>query len=257
MDRILYKIQSPMIRFIINQAKKIIVANEYEKEIFSELADEKKIHVVRNGINLENMKSSVDFKKKYAMNHDYFLFLGRFDKVKGIDVLLNAISLIKDHPSMSNAKLVIMGVDFGFEKEMLNMIKEMNLDDVVKVIKNPPREDVIAAYKESEFLVLPSRWELSPLTPLEGFAFKKPTISTKAHGIPYTLHDGKDSILVETENFEELSYMIIKLLNNKIECERLGMEGYDYVHKECNSREMVNKILNIYEKIVKQHSKDI
>ena len=249
--RILYKIQSPMIRFIINQAKKIIVANEYEKEIFSELADEKKIQVVRNGINLENMKSSIDFKKKYAINHDYFLFLGRFDKVKGIDVLLNAISLIKDHPSMSNVKLVIMGVDFGFEKEMLNMIKEMNLDSVVKVIKNPPREDVIAAYKESEFLVLPSRWELSPLTPLEGFAFKKPTISTKAHGIPYTLHDGKDSILVETENFEELSYMIIKLLNNKIECERLGMEGYEYVHKECNSRKMAKQILNIYEKMVK------
>ena len=249
--KILYRMQSPMIKFVISQAKKIIAANEYEKKIFSELADENKIEVVRNGINLENMKSSIDFKKKYAINHDYFLFLGRFDKVKGIDVLLNAISLIKDHPSMSNVKLVIMGVDFGFEKEMLNMSKEMNLDNVVKVIKNPPREDVIAAYKESEFLVLPSRWELSPLTPLEGFAFKKPTISTKAHGIPYTLHDGKDSILVETENFEELSYMIIKLLNDKIECERLGMKGYDYVHKECNSREMMNKILNIYEKIVK------
>ena len=190
--RILYKIQSPMIRFIINQAKKIIVANEYEKKIFSELTDENKIEVVRNGINLENMKSSVDFKKKYAINYDYFLFLGRFHKVKGIDILLEAISLIKNHPLMSNVKLVIMGVDFGFEGEMLKMIKELGLDNMIKVIKNPPREDVIAAYKESEFLVLPSRWELSPLTPLEGFAFKKPTISTKAHGIPYTLHDRKD-----------------------------------------------------------------
>ena len=249
--KILYKIQSPMVQFVINRAKKIIAANEYEKKIFSKLTDENKIEVVRNGINLENMKSTIDFKKKYAISHDYFLFLGRFHEVKGLDTLLEAMNLIKNNPLMSTTKLVIMGVDFGFEKKMLKMIKEMNLDNVVKIIKNPPREDVISAYNESEFLVLPSRWELSPLTPLEGFAFKKPTISTKAHGIPYTLHDRKDSILVEPGNFEELGDVIVELLNDKIKCERLGMEGYEYVHKECNSRKMAKQILNIYEKIVK------
>ena len=151
---------------------------------------------------------------------------------------------------MSNVKLIIMGVDFGFEREMFEMIRQMGLDNVVQVIKNPPREDVIASYNESEFLVLPSRWELSPLTPLEGFAFKKPTISTKAHGIPYTLHDRKDSILVESEDFKELSDKIIELLNDKIKCTQLGMEGYQYVQKECNSKKMANQILNIYEKII-------
>ena len=249
--KILYKIQSPMIKFVINQAKKIIAANEYEKKIFSELTDENKIQVIRNGINLENMKSTVNFKKKYEINHDYFLFLGRFHEVKGLDTLLDAMNLIKSHPLLSTTKLVIMGVDFGFEKKMLKIIKEMSLDNVVKIIKNPPRDDVISAYNESEFLVLPSRWELSPLTPLEGFAFKKPTISTKAHGIPYTLHDRKDSILVEPRNFKELSDAIIELLGDKIKCERFGMEGYEYVHKECNSKEMMKQILNIYEKIVK------
>ena len=245
--RIFYKLQSPMIRFVIGQSKKIIVPNEYEKKIFSELTDENKIEIVENGINLEKMKSNIDFKKKYAINCDYFLFLGRFHKVKGIDMLLKAMHLIKNHHLMSDVKLVIMGVDFGFEEEMMKMIKEMNLGRVVKVIKNPPRKDVIAAYKESEFLVLPSRWELSPLTPLEGFAFKKPTISTKAHGIPYTLDDGKNSILVELENFNELSDKIIELLNDKTKCKELGMNGYEHVHKTCNSQEMVQHMLRIYE----------
>jgi len=247
--RILYKIQSPMIQFVINQATKVIVANEYEKKIFADLTDENKIEVVRNGINLDSMKSSVKFKKKYALDCNYFLFLGRFHKVKGVDLLLKAIHLIKNHTLMSNVKLVIMGVDFGFESEMFEMIKQMQLENVVRVIKNPPREDVIASYNESEFLVLPSRWELSPLTPLEGFAFKKPTISTKAHGIPYTLHDRKDSILVESEDFKGLSDKIIELLNDKIKCTQLGMEGYQYVQKECNSKKMTHQILNIYEKI--------
>jgi glycosyltransferase involved in cell wall biosynthesis len=246
--RIFYKLQSPMIRFVIGQSNKIIVANEYEKKIFLELGGENKIEIIENGINLEKMKSDVDFKKKYAINHDYFLFLGRFHKVKGIDTLLKAMQLIKNHSLMSSVKLVIMGVNFGFEEEMLKMIKEMNLNDVVKVIKNPPREDVIAAYKESEFLVLPSRWELSPLTPLEGFAFKKPTISTKVHGIPYTLDDGKNSILVESENFNELSDKIIELLNDKTKCRELGINGYEHIRKKCNSQEMVKRILRVYEK---------
>ena len=249
--KILYKMQAPMINFIINQSKKIITANEYEKKIFSELTNENKIEVIRNGINLENMKSTIDFKKKYGINHDYFLFLGRYHEVKGLDTLLYAMNLIKNHSLMSTTKLVIMGVDFGFEKKMLNMIEEMNLDDKIKIINNPPREDVLSAYNESKFLVLPSRWELSPLTPLEGFAFKKTTISTKAHGIPYTLHDNNDSILVEPENFEELSHVIVELLNDKIKCERLGTQGYKFVHDECNSKEMARKILNVYEKIVK------
>ena len=246
--RVFYKLQSPMIRFVIGQSDKIIVANEYEKKIFSELGGENKIEIIENGINLEKMKSDVDFKKKYAINHDYFLFLGRFHKVKGIDTLLKAMQLIKNHSLMSSVKLVIMGVNFGFEEEMMKMIKEMNLNDVVKVIKNPPREDVIAAYKEREFLVLPSRWELSPLTPLEGFAFKKPTISTKVHGIPYTLDDGKNSILVESENFNELSDKIIELLNDKTKCRELGINGYEHIRKKCNSQEMVKRILRVYEK---------
>ena len=248
--KILYKIQSPMIKFVINQATKVIVANEYEKKIFVELTDESKIEVVRNGINLDGMKSSVKFKNKYSINCDYFLFLGRFNEVKGVDLLLKAIDLIKNHTLMSNVKLVIMGVDFGFEEKMLKMIKQMQLENLVQVIKNPPREDVIAAYNESEFLVLPSRWELSPLTPLEGFAFKKPTISTKSHGIPYTLHDRKDSILVEAEDFKELSDKIVELLNDKTKCTQLGMAGYEYVQKECTSKKMAHQILNIYEKII-------
>ena len=248
--KILYKIQSPMIKFVINQATKVIVANEYEKKIFVELTDESKIEVVRNGINLDGMKSSVKFKNKYSINCDYFLFLGRFNEVKGVDLLLKAIDLIKNHTLMSNVKLVIMGVDFGFEEKMLKMIKQMQLENLVQVIKNPPREDVISAYSESEFLVLPSRWELSPLTPLEGFAFKKPTISTKSHGIPYTLHDRKDSILVEAEDFKELSNKIVELLNDKTKCTQLGMAGYEYVQKECTSKKMAHQILNIYEKII-------
>jgi glycosyltransferase involved in cell wall biosynthesis len=248
--KILYKIQLPMIKFIINQADKISVANEYEKNIFLNFCKESKITIIRNGINLETMHSDIKFKQKYNINTNFILFLGRFSKVKGIDLLLNAINLIKHETIFQKTKLVIMGVDFGFEKTMLQMITDYKLENIVTVIRNPPRNDVLAAYKESKFLVLPSRWELSPLTPLEGFAFKKPVISSNLHGIPYTIQNNVNGLLVDPENSTELGEAILDLLVNEKKCIEYGISGYNLVHSTCNSKTMVENTLKIYHEII-------
>jgi glycosyltransferase involved in cell wall biosynthesis len=117
------------------------------------------------------------------------------------------------------------------------------------VIKNPPREDVLGAYNECEFLVLPSRWELSPLTPLEGFAFKKPVISTTAHGIPYTITNNENAILVEPENYRELADAILSLLKDKNKQIDFGNSGFKLVRELCNSDLMVSKTLDVYKEI--------
>jgi len=214
--KILYKLQSPMIKFIINQSTKIIVANEYEEKIFLEFSDSNKIQKIRNGVNLNTLKSTTKyFKKKHDIDHPFILFIGRFSKIKGIDILLHAINNLKDRHELKNIKFVIMGVDFGFQKQMFQMIEHLNIKEQIHVIKNPSRDDVIAAYNESEFLVLPSRWELSPLTPLEGFAFKKPVISTNVHGIPFTITNGENGILVEDEDYVGLANAILELVNDK------------------------------------------
>lgn len=249
--KILYELQKPMLNFIVNQATRIIVANEYEREIFSNFTTNSKIEVIRNGVDLEELKIEKRyFKEKNGIKNNFILFLGRFNKVKGIDILLNAINLIKDTELMRNTKMVIMGVDFGFEKEMLRMINDLEINHVVLVIKNPSRQDVIAAYNECDFLVYPSRWELSPLTPLEGFVFKKTVISTKVHGIPHTIKDRENCILVEPENHKELASAILELLSNKKKCEEYGLAGYKLVQDVCNSKKMAENTFKIYQDIV-------
>jgi len=247
----LYKLQKPIINFIIDQATKIIAANEYEKEIFSNFAINSKIEVIRNGVDLEELKTEKRyFKQKNNIKNNFILFLGRFSKVKGIDILLNAISLIKDAKAMQNTKMVIMGVDFGFEKEMLRLINDLDITDKIVVIRNPSRQDVIAAYNECDFLVLPSRWELSPLTPLEGFAFKKTVISTKVHGIPHTINDRENCILVAPENYKELANAILELLSDSKMCEEYGLAGYKLVQEMCNSKKMAENIFKIYQEVI-------
>lgn len=246
----LIKIQALMINFILKQATKIIAANEYEKKIFAKFCNEDKITIVRNGIDLEDLISNtLDFKGKYGLGN-FILFVGRFNKVKGIDTLLNAINVIKDSKELSNVKLVIMGVDFGFESEMFDMINKLKINDKILVIKNPSRIDVISAYKEAIFLVLPSRWELSPLTPLEGFAFKKPVISTNVHGIPFTVKDKENALLVDPEDYNALAKAIIELLDDNKKCLEYGLNGYKLVNEECNADVMAKNTLKVYQEII-------
>jgi len=252
--KILIKLQKPLLKFIINQASNVIVANEYEKKIFLDFCSEEKISIIKNGIDLNELKlSNVNFSKKYGINDEFILFLGRFHIVKGIDTLLEAINLIKNHLTFKKYKIVIMGVDFGFESKMFELIKKFNLSEQVIVIKNPPRLDVLSAYSQSKFLVLPSKWELSPLTPLEGFAFKKAVISTTAHGIPYTLTNNENSILINPNNSKELANAIIDLLENSKKCDDLGSSGFKLIHEICNSDTMSLNYLKIYQKFLKNH----
>ena len=251
--KILYKIQNFFIKRIINHASGISAANEYEKEIFSNLNKESKVKIIRNGVNLKSLVSKQNFKQKYQINSKFILFVGRFSKVKGIETLIHAFNSIKNELKTADVRLVIMGVDFGYQDEMFRLIKKLDLSEEIIVIKNPPRDDVISAYGESEFLILPSHWELSPLVPLESFAFKKPVISTNSHGIPYTVQNNKNGILVEAKNSVQLSNAIIKLLNNSELREKLGLAGYNFVHDECNCVSMAKNSLELYEQILENN----
>ena len=251
--KILYRIQNFFIKKIIDDATAISAANEYEKEIFSNLNGRSKIEIIRNGVNLETLVSKIDFKEKYQINSRFILFVGRFSKSKGIENLINALNIIKNEEKFLDVHLVIMGVDFGYEQKMEELIKKFDLSENITVIKNPPREDVISAYGESEFLILPSQWELSPLVPLESFAFKKPVISTRSHGIPFTVQDDKNGILVEPENSLQLADAIKKLFLDEDLRNRLGSCGYDFVHQECNCVSMAKNSLNLYEKVLKNN----
>ena len=251
--KMVYKIQNFFIKCIINDSSAVSAANEYEKEIFLTFNKNSKIKIVRNGINLKTLVSQENFKQKYKIDNKFILFVGRFSKSKGIETLLHACSIIKNELKTQNVSLVIMGVDFGYQDEMLKLISMLKLDDNIIVIKNPPRDHVIAAYGQSEFLVLPSHWELSPLVPLESFAFKKPVISTKSHGIPYTVQDKVNGLLVEPDNPNDLSKAMIELLENKDMREKLGLAGYEFVHKECNCVSMAQNSLTIYQEIIKNN----
>jgi len=251
--KFIVKMQNILIKKILKDSSSVCAANEYEKNIFLDLHEKSQVKIIRNGVNLKSLVSKKSLKNTYQINSKFILFVGRFSKSKGINTLIEAVQIIKNELKSRNVCLVIMGVDFGYEEEMFELIKKYNLSNEIIVIKNPPRDDVISAYGESEFLILPSRWELSPLVPLESFAFKRPVISTNSHGIPFTVQNNKNGLLVKPEDPKELSDAILQLLDDNHLRDKLGLEGYNFVQTECNCVSMASNVLNLYEKTLKNN----
>lgn len=244
-------LQRPLIKFIVHQSSKIIVPNNYEKNIFLEFCNESKISIVKNGIDLDELNSTTEnFVENYGIKNEFILFLGRFHTVKGIDTFLDAIELLKNNSILHGLKFVIMGVDFGYETKMEQKILSLELSDIVIVIKKPSRKNVISAYHQCKFLVLPSKWELSPLTPLEGFACKKTTISTTAHGIPHTITNDENCLLVPPSNPKLLAEAILDLLQNPSKRRKLEEAGYDMIEKKANLNKMSDGMFSVYEETI-------
>jgi len=254
LKRIIYKIQEPIIKFIIGHANKIIVANDYEYSIFTKYCDSDKLVMINNGIDFDKLQECpFDFKRKYGIRGKAILFLGRFTKVKGIDLLIKAFSEIINDLEFKDVKLIIMGADFGYRIEMLKKINEFKINDQVIIIEGPTRDEVISAYHGCDFLVLPSRWEMSPITPLEGFSCKKPTISTRIYGIPNVIKDQKNGLLFETENVKDLKNKIISLLQDHEKVLRLGEAGYDFVKNNCTSNIMSEQVFKVYQNVLDEN----
>ena len=172
--------------------------------------------------------------------------------MKGIDILLKSFKELSENKKYSNIKLVILGSDFGYYTKMMKMIKEFNLKEKTIVVVNPSREDVISAYHACEFLVLPSRWELSPLTPLEGFACKKTVISSNISGIPFVISHNKTGLLVESENYKELTKVMEKLFDEPEFRKNLEKNAFIEVTEKLNSDKMTEGFLQVFENIVKK-----
>lgn len=135
----------------------------------------KRILVLPNGIARSSEKIIVPKANKRIV------FLGRKDVYhKGIDLLLDAISIVKNDLIANRAKVYFYGTDHDNGNKLIdNVIAKEQLTDVVencKPVFGKEKEDV---FFESDAFVLTSRYEGQPTTILEAMSFGLPVIVSR------------------------------------------------------------------------------
>lgn len=144
------------------------------------------------------------------------LFFGFIRKYKGLDLLLEAMHLIKENPGsekLSGLKLMIAGEFYEDKKTYDNLIEKWNLQDCL-VMKTDfiPDRDVAYYLCAADAVIQPYRHATqSGVTPL-AFHFEKPMIVTKVGGLADMVPDREAGLTVEP-NAESIANGIREFYN--------------------------------------------
>lgn len=177
----------------------------------------------------------------YSQRENKFVYVGRLDKLKGIELLLKAWNQIEDDGN--NYKLVVCGTG-PMEEWCKNYIKLNNMKciEMMGFVPNIDARQIIAS---SKALILLSQWyEGFPMTIVEAYSVGTPIIGSNI-GNCANLINSRTGIKVGSE--KELVAAIHKVGNGKF-----VFADIQNIFKTCYSEEANYALLTkIYERILK------
>jgi glycosyltransferase involved in cell wall biosynthesis len=166
-------------------------------------------HNLESAENLVRISNGIDttfFKPTIIERRFDIIFIGRFQKLKGLDILLNAFSLVAR--KNANFTLAIIGsFSKDEQKYCLNLVQEEIRKNIqfLGLIEHEKLPEFINA---SKIVVVPSRYESFSLPALEAVACGVPVVAFSVGGIPEII--GKENgILVERVAAEDLASSIM------------------------------------------------
>lgn len=154
--------------------------------------DEEKISNLPVGIDIEKYRKIPD---RISYKKHRVLYLGRLDRIKGIDFLIKAVASLK----RSDVKLIIAGSDYGFLQEVKSLISFLQIDAEITGHLDLARKK--QAFIDADVFVMPSRYEMWGMSFMEALACGVPVILSDkcqasavlpdycGESVPLTIHD--------------------------------------------------------------------
>ncbi len=151
--------------------------------------------------NFGNKVSKEEARKKLAIDNEQkiLLFFGFIRKYKGLDILLDAVKILKDSKlPIADCKLLIAGEFYGDRKSYDDQIAQLAIqDNLILRTDFIPDGDVKYYLCAADVLVQPYRNATqSGVTPL-AYHFEKPMIVTNVGGLPDLVPDNKVGLVAE------------------------------------------------------------
>jgi starch synthase len=230
---------------IFTNSDVFICVTEEIKKAIEEKYRNKKAYFVPNGANTTLFKPIENAAKLLGFDETahYVVYVGSFAAWQGVDILIGAAAEVVQ--AVPNVRILLVGADG--EKELLDMVTDLNLTDAVIFTGKVAHPDVPLYMNVGDVCVTPKRPLLSGYSPLklyEYMACGKPVVASRIKGfeIVETVRAG---ILVEPENPVELSKTIVHLLRSEDLRKEMGKNGRAYVvenHSWVNVSEKIEEI---------------
>lgn len=234
------KISNILIKKIINKYfSKIFFISEFDKNTYEDRRSKSKYYLINDCMKKVNFIKS---KNKNSLN---LLFLGGYQKIKGLDILLKALNYLNN----KDIKLSIAG-DTEIKSSYANKIhksintlnkKGMNIK-VIGTVKNA--SDM---YNDTDILIFPSRKPHQSRPLFEAGFYKIPVIITENEIVNERIENGFNGFKFEARNFKSLSRKIKLFIKNPNLVNKLGENNYELSLKNHNFEDVKINLLKAIE----------
>jgi glycosyltransferase involved in cell wall biosynthesis len=195
-----------------------------------------------------------------ACDRRTILFVGRFDLVKGADVVLRAFSSVLR--AIPDAKLIFAGPDNGWVAADGRRIQFASYCEAVlsaqargriDFLGRVPHGDVAALRVRAMVTVVASRWESQPYTMLEAMAQGCPIVSTDAGACPESIVHQSTGLLAHSEDPEDFALQLCAALRDPQGAAAMGRAAREHVVKLHSPEAVVDALLECYGKVIVTH----
>jgi D-inositol-3-phosphate glycosyltransferase len=214
-------------RDVVRWSDRLIAATPLEKAQLSWYygADTDKISVIPAGVDTTLFHPRDRAKVRHELglpdlDTPILLFVGRIERLKGIDTLLESVAVVSRTCSGRNLKVLIVGGGGQTEDEnaelrrVVQLHRDLNLEEQVEFVGSKPQEMLPLYYSAADITVMPSHYESFGLVAVESMASGTPVIASNVGGLSFTVKDGETGFLVPEENHFALAEQVHTLLKN-------------------------------------------
>ena len=240
---------------ILDKCRRIITVSNFEMEnIISKLnIPRERMAMIYNGYNdwFKPLDDKNDIYKRYIPEEGYFFFLGNTDPKKNTERTLVAYS---KYLKLSEVKRKLLMADL--DKEYLDGIIERNqIDNIRENIVMPGyivNNDLPYIYNKAFAFLYTSLRESFGIPLLEAMACGTPVITSNTSSMPEIA--GEDAILVNPENSDEITEMMLRLEKDKDFYEQQRQIGLERA-KLFSWRKTAENLLKLYQEVYRDIQK--
>ena len=209
----------------------------------------RRLRLVRGGIDPAPIRAAAAIDKgllggRLGGDTPIVLWVGRLDRVKGLDPLLRAFVEVA---AKTRAHLVLVGG--GPLKERLDeQVRQFNLLGRVHLMG--PRRDVPSLLKACDVFAFPSRTEGLPNALLEAMAAGCPIVTTDVAGCRDLIAHQQTGLLVPYGDTQALATAILRLLEDRDLAGRLGRNAAESVERNWHINRMLDEYAALYDEVL-------
>lgn len=242
----------------ISGAIKRTIGDEYQVD-WDKIAQRRPVEIIPLGVDrtfIEAANVGVDAVAPDAASDKVsVLFVGRFEKRKGIDLLLEIIpGLLERH---ENVEFHLVGNDNISDEHGGNYYREFaeryrRMPWFPRVIKYGyvSDDELTRVYRNCDIFVAPSRYESFGIIFIEAMAFGKPLVGADVGGIPEILEDGTNGLLFGPGDAADLRDKLDVLISDGACRVRMGEASRSLLKEKFGAADMGTRVMRVVETLV-------